>query len=400
MTNHRARRVRSAAAFRLTGVARLASALATALATASTGALAGCTATTNIYTDAAGLMDVQAAPSPVITQPNDATYPDAVLAAVRGITAPDLVDTIEHLASDHMNGRHWKSVEGFMAAGWIAGRMHALGLEPCAADGTWFDPLAGHDDASPNVMGRIRGTGDGIVLVGGHYDHLRRATDKPAGADVIYNGADDNASGISAMLAVAEALLKVHAGTPLKSTVIFVGFSGEESGLRGSRDIAANPPFDLDQMRGLYNMDMISRGKENLICVDGPIRSPRLAAALRRANTVVGLDFSWDEHPDWLPRSDQAPFLAKDRQAVLFSVEDHEDYHQVTDHADKVLPKLVERTTRLVALAAWDVAMDDGPVAPAVKDPRPQRRRRGGEGEEHDARGDHDHDHGDDHVHR
>jgi len=286
-----------------------------------------------------------------------------VIAASETITWAELQAGVDELASDRMNGRHWKSPEGWLAAGWIAGRMSAIGLEPAAADGTWFDGLAGHEDAAPNVMGRIPGTGDGIVLLTGHYDHLRPRADAAEGEDAIYNGADDNASGVTGILAAARALQGLAADQPFEATILVIAFSGEEAGLRGARDIAADPPFAMDGVLGMINCDMISRGEANLICIDGLERSPRVAAALMRANEIVGLTIRGDKHPDWLSRSDQAPFLAAGVQAVLFSVEDHADYHQVTDHADRIDSDLAMKASRLAMLAAADLATAAAPAA-------------------------------------
>lgn len=279
-------------------------------------------------------------------------FPDAVIAAAASISAAELQSDINELASDRMNGRHWKSPEGWLAAGWIAGRLSAMGLEPAAADGTWYDMLAGHPEASPTIIGRIPGRGPGIVLLTAHYDHLAPRTDAAEGEDAIYNGADDNASGVAGILAAVRVLSELARHDPFDASIVLIAFSGEEAGLRGARDIVADPPFALDQVVGMINCDMISRGEENLICIDGLERSPRVAAAIDRANELVGLQIRRDAHPDWLPRSDQGPFLAAGVQAVLMSVEDHEDYHQVTDHADRVDPVLASRTARLMALAA------------------------------------------------
>jgi hypothetical protein len=279
-------------------------------------------------------------------------FPDAVIAAASSISAAELQSDIDDLASDRMNGRHWKSPEGWLAAGWIAGRLSSLGFEPAAADGTWYDALAGHPEASPTVIGRIPGRGPGIVLLTAHYDHLAPKTDAAEGEDAIYNGADDNASGVAGILAAARVLADLARRDPFEASIVLIAFSGEEAGLRGARDIVADPPFALDQVVGMINCDMISRGEGNLICIDGMGRSPRVAAAIDRANEVVGLRIRRDAHPDWLPRSDQGPFLTAGVQAVLMSVEDHEDYHQVTDHADRVDAVLASRTARLVALAA------------------------------------------------
>lgn len=83
---------------------------------------------------------------------------------------------------------------------------------------------------------------------------------------------------------------------------------------------------------------------------------PDVIRVLREANKEIGLELRVDTHPDWLDRSDQWPFLRKGVQAVLFSVEDHEDYHQVTDHADRIIASLAARVSQLVAIAVLDLA--------------------------------------------
>lgn len=334
-----------------------------------------------------------------------------VLAAIETITEAELQRGIDELASDQMNGRHWKSPEGWMAAGWIASRMSSIGLEPAAANGTWFDAFADHPDAAPNILGCIPGTGDGIVLLTAHYDHLKTKEGAEPGEDAIFNGADDNASGVTGILAAARALKLVSDTEPFEATIMLIAFSGEEAGLRGARDIVADPPFALDRVIGMLNCDMISRGEANLICIDGLSRSPRVAAALMRANQIVGLNIRADEHPDWLRRSDQGPFLAAGVQAVLFSVEDHADYHQVTDHADRIDADLAMKSSRLAALAAHvlatgghDAAADAGADADADHDGDSEGEHHdaddaddadgdGGEDGDHDADGDGDGDH-------
>jgi Zn-dependent M28 family amino/carboxypeptidase len=90
--------------------------------------------------------------------------------------------------------------------------------------------------------------------------------------------------------------------------------------------------------------------------LEGAPDAPRISQAISKANKTVGLTIIRDKHPDWLRRSDQWPFLQQGVPAVFLSVEDHEDYHRVTDHADKILPDLAAKTTRLVFLAALDLA--------------------------------------------
>ncbi|NBQ16573.1 MAG: M28 family peptidase, partial [Proteobacteria bacterium] len=157
--------------------------------------------------------------------------------------------------------------------------------------------------------------------------------------------------------AVARALKAcAAAGNGPACTVIFMAFNGEEAGLLGSTFYARNPTVPLGQVRGVFNMDMISRGPARQIFIDGgPVGQP-VVAALKSANESIGLKLRLDEHPDWLDRSDQGPFLARKVPAVLFSVEDHEDYHQVSDEVSKIDAGLAAEVAQLVALAAIDMS--------------------------------------------
>jgi Zn-dependent M28 family amino/carboxypeptidase len=200
----------------------------------------------------------------------------------------------------------------------------------------------------------VAGAGTGYIIVSAHYDHMRP---RRSGDDKIYNGADDNASGIAGMLAVARAMKACSAaGQGPACTVIFIAFNGEEAGLLGSMAYAKSPTVPLAEIRGVFNMDMISRGPVRQIYIDGGEIGAPVTAALRSANEAIGLKLRTDEHPDWLDRSDQGPFLAKKVPAVLFSVEDHEDYHQVTDEVAKIDASLAAEVAQLVALAAIDMS--------------------------------------------
>jgi hypothetical protein len=282
------------------------------------------------------------------TAPATRPATDEVLAR---IGAESIHADVRHLADDRFMGRYCRSPEAFEAARWIASRFEKAGLEPIDGAADFFRGV-GDERIAPNVVGIRRGSGDGYVLIGAHYDHLR-PLNRPDG-DRIFNGADDNASGVAGVIAIAEATRDV--GT--EATLVFIAFTAEEIGLRGARHLAGDPPFELAQVRGLFNMDMISRGRDDLIFVDGGREAGPLRDALRRANErhAIGLEIRFDQYPSWLQRSDQGPFISRKVPAVLLSVEDHEDYHRVSDHADRILPKLAERVTRLVAAAAIDLA--------------------------------------------
>jgi hypothetical protein len=269
---------------------------------------------------------------------------------VSTITADKILQNVSWLASDELQGRYYRSVEARKAAKYIADKWKLAGLIPLPTKTSMYLPTDDVRD-SPNVACMYKGTGNTYVLLTAHYDHLKP---RRTGKDKIYNGADDNASGVSALLVIANALEQLQ--TPLQSSIILVAFTGEEAGLVGSEHFANNPPIPLHNIRGLINLDMISRGEPNTIFLEGAPDAPRINLAITKANKQIGLNIVRNAHPDWLYRSDQAPFLEQGVPAVFFSVEDHEDYHRVTDHTGKIIPELAAKTAQLAFLAAIDLA--------------------------------------------
>ena len=193
------------------------------------------------------------------------------------------------------------------------------------------------------------------MVLGAHYDHLaprgsgkdahHREPDGDAGADRIFNGADDNASGVAAVLEIAQAFA-AREERPGR-TLVFVAFTAEEKDLDGSRYFVEHPPVELAELRGMINLDMISRGEENLVFSEARPKSSPLVEAMRRVNERVGLDVRFGEHPEWIMQSDHLSFIRKKVPAIYFGVEDHEDYHRVSDHADKILPGLAAKIAEL-----------------------------------------------------
>ncbi|MFM1804165.1 MAG: hypothetical protein RL136_1044, partial [Planctomycetota bacterium] len=173
---------------------------------------------------------------------------------------------LAELASDEMNGRSFRSEDGKRAADWLAAKLAAAGAKPLEGRDSMLVPVARMPAASPNVVAWIPPAGakpsGEFILVTAHYDHLPNAR---SGEDRIYNGADDNASGVCGMIAVAEAL---HADK-LDVGVVFIGFTGEEAGLVGSRAFVEEEILPPARMRGMFNMDMISRQPDGAIRLDG-----------------------------------------------------------------------------------------------------------------------------------
>ena len=140
--------------------------------------------------------------------------------------------------------------------------------------------------------------------------------------------------------------------------VVFVAFTGEEAGLIGSRAFVEEETIPPARIRGVFNMDMISRQPDGAIRLDGGPKGKVLVDLLVRLAPQVPMKLAVDTHPDWLQRSDQGAFLSVGIPAVLFSCEDHEDYHKVTDSADKIDAQLAANTAALVVGAVRTFARE------------------------------------------
>lgn len=188
-----------------------------------------------------------------------------------------------------------------------------------------------------NVMGVIRGSElpDEYVVVTAHYDHV--GIGSAVDGDAIYNGADDDATGTTAVILLAEALAKLPA--PRRS-VLFVCFSAEEKGLRGSRAFCDAPPVPLESIVANVNIEMIGRpedGKREKAWVTGSEYSDFAAIAgkaMERA--AIGLvDFPMAKQ--LFQASDNASFVRKGVVAHSISAGSlHKDYHQPTDQVDRI----------------------------------------------------------------
>ena len=207
----------------------------------------------------------------------------------------------------------------------------------------WIPPAGGGTGAASSSPAATTGP---VVAISAHFDHLRPAR---RGDDRIFNGADDNASGVCAMIAAARALQEARErGTAPGVGILCIAFTGEEAGLIGSRAFVRDATVPTDLMVALINMDMVSRSEDGAIRVDGGEVGAPVSAALVKLAPSAGLPLVVDTHPEWLPRSDQGPFLARGVPSVLLSVEDHADYHTVDDEVERIDADLAARTARLV----------------------------------------------------
>ncbi len=221
-----------------------------------------------------------------------------------------------------------------------------------------------------NVVGMVPGRlyPDEVVVVGAHYDHVGSFA-APADAkdtsrsqiDTIYNGADDNASGTTGLLMVAEAFGALSPEQRPARSILVIAFSGEEKGLFGSRAYVAAPLVPYEKTVAMLNMDMIGRNNPDSVSVAGKSRSPELAAMGEEANRAEPMTMAYDLE-DMFFRSDQASFAAKQIPSLFFSSGLHPDYHQVSDSPDKIVHGKLAHIARLCFRTAWIVA--ESPVRP------------------------------------
>jgi hypothetical protein len=173
------------------------------------------------------------------------------------------------------------------------------------------------------------------VAIGAHYDHLGHgeAGNTLAGKDdagKTHYGADDNASGSAAVLAVASTL----AGQPRKRNVLVALWSGEELGLIGSNAFADKPPVPLNQLAAYLNFDMVGRMQDNKLSVQATGTSPAWGRILEQANIAAGFDLQLQADP-YQP-TDVATFNGASVPSLSFFTGTHADYHKPSDTADKI----------------------------------------------------------------
>jgi len=192
------------------------------------------------------------------------------------------------------------------------------------------------------------------VIYSAHMDHIGMRLDGDA-----FNGADDNASGTSGLLAIAKAFASVQA--PPRRSVIFLAVSGEEMGLWGSAFYADNPTWPVKKIVANINTDMIGRsGPESgpdQVTVTPSYRHGKFSTIVRDAAGIAKkLGLGLTNGDKYYQRSDHYNFAKKGIPVVFFCDGEHADYHQVTDHADKLDAVKMERVARLAYWTGWMVA--------------------------------------------
>ena len=245
-----------------------------------------------------------------------------------------------------MDGRQAGTQAEERAKEYVRTQLHGMGYVP--------------EDTAGNVWTLLRGKSDDVIVVGAHLDHLGPG----------YPGADDNASGVAVVLAIARELRR----EPLERSILFVFFTAEEEGLRGSAAFVADPPVPIARMKAMVNLDMVGRPLLDQFAFRAPMflvgidrdRSLGLVGARRYGalRALVDRAFRGDRvvAAEDLPatigreierqsegRSDSASFEAVGIPSLFFGDGESSDYHSPRDVVSKVQGRLLERRREAIS---------------------------------------------------
>jgi Zn-dependent M28 family amino/carboxypeptidase len=262
------------------------------------------------------------------------------------------------LASDSLQGRETNTDGNEVARKYIIQRLQKLGVSAYVQDYT--QPFSFGKDTIPavNILGFVEGfSGKQFIVISAHYDHvgMKDSTE-------IFNGADDNASGVSALLALAEYFRENQP----ENNLLFAFFDAEEMGLQGAKHFMQSVVMDTSRIKMNVNLDMVSRGDKNELYAVGTYFTPYLKPLITESakDKSIKLLFGRDDpkkKPNWVGASDHAPFHEAEIPFVYFGVDDHADYHKTSDTADKINPDFYLEAIRLIkdAIENFDANLGD-----------------------------------------
>jgi hypothetical protein len=280
-------------------------------------------------------------------------------AALESIKADELGEQVGRLADSAMEGREAGTRGGRAAADYLVDQYARLHLRGAGVNGDFFQPFAPN---FRNILVMLPGSDpkfrDQVVIVGAHYDHIGyggRLSLGPSG--YIHPGADDNASGTSAVLELAKAFTILSAAP--KRSIVFAAWDAEEEGLLGSKYWTAHPTVPLAHVMAAVNLDMVGRLRDQRLIVFG-VRSGygwRRVLSSQNVDAGLQLDFSWTLKPN----ADHYPFFDHGIPVLMFHTGLHDDYHRPSDVASRINRAGMARITRLLFATLYELA--DRPAA-------------------------------------
>jgi len=261
----------------------------------------------------------------------------ANLVALESIQAEQILAHVEVLASDAYEGRAAGSRGGRAAASYLAKRLEDLGVAPAAAAGAdgqagYYQPFSG---GRRNVLAKFPGSDPELskewIIVGAHYDHVGYGTNRTSFGPIgyIHNGADDNASGVAALLELVEAL--ANHNVKLRRSILVAFWDGEEIGMLGSQHWARRPTIPLSDVKLAINIDMVGRLREGRLELVGS----RTGFGLRQLASVVSdpelwVDFTWELESN----SDHWTFIERRIPTLMLHTGLHNNYHRPSDDVE------------------------------------------------------------------
>ncbi|EMI18717.1 secreted protein containing Peptidase M28 domain protein [Rhodopirellula maiorica SM1] len=238
--------------------------------------------------------------------------------------------------------------------------------------------LKSSNASTANVIGELQGRGHlagETVVIGAHYDHVGMGGygSLAPGTVAIHNGADDNASGTSAMLAAASLLVERLSELQSHRRVLFIGFTGEERGLVGSKYYVRHPRYPLDSTVAMINLDMVGRLHDNELTIYGTGTGDGFEQMVDGLNQSY--QFNLMKVPSGYGPSDHQSFYEAGVPVLFFFTGLHNDYHRPSDDSDKIDYGGLTRITDMVSDVAFDLATREARPRYAETEKRVQIRR-------------------------
>ena len=301
---------------------------------------------------------------------------DLAKEGLESLSKTELIKHLSIIASDEMEGRKTGELGQKKAAEYIRTFYKKIGIAPLPGTDDYYQKVPSEAmrkmfspklNDSENVVAYIKGTEkpDEYLIISAHYDHVGVANHE------IYNGADDNGTGTTAVLEMARVFQDlVKKGHAPKRSIVFLHCTGEEYGLHGSRFFVNSNIIPKEQMVTDLNVDMIGRtdktyenSKDDYLYLVGSDKLSMelhdLSEQMNKKYTNLKLDYTFnaEKHPDMIYyRSDHYNFAKYNIPVIFYYSGEHADYHQPTDTVDKIeFDKMLKRT-QLIFVTAWELA--------------------------------------------
>lgn len=258
-----------------------------------------------------------------------------------------LLQNIKTLSSDAFEGRRTGTKGANKAKEYIINQFHILEVLPLDKkfEQSFYFSKNGKSYYGTNILGLIKGTenNEKYIVISAHYDH------EGIKKGLIYNGADDDASGVSALISFAE----YFKNNPPKHSIILAAFDAEELGLQGSKYFVNNSIVPINKIMVNLNMDMISRSDTNELFAVGTRFNKTLKEVIsnfkqsKTVKLIAGHDGK-DGLEDWTDSSDHGSFHKKGIPFIYFGVDDHRDYHMPTDDYENIQPEFYKESVKII----------------------------------------------------